>query len=91
MGVAIASRGGVLVLLGEVLVCLDVVPVTLGGVLVSLGGVLVSRGVTISLSASRGDTLSASRGNTDFVLAGSRAAGGSLGGMFGGGISVRAG
>jgi len=70
--------------LGEVLVSLDVVPLI-------LGRVLVSRGVTISLSASRGDTLSASRGDTDFVLAGSRAAGGSLGGMFGGGISVRAG
>jgi len=54
---------------GEVLVSLDVV-------LVSWGGMLVSRGVAVSLSASRVDT--------HFVLAGPPAEGDSLAGRAGG-------
>ena len=75
LGGVLASRAGVLVSSGEVPVSLDVVPV-------SWGGMLVSRGVAVSLSASRGDTA--------FVLAGPPAEGDSLAGRAGGGVSVRA-
>ena len=76
LGVVLASRAGLLASSGEVLVSLDVVPA-------SWGGMLVARGVAVSLSASRGDT--------DSVLAGPRAEGDSLAGRAGGGVSVRAG
>ena len=75
LGGVLASRTCVLVSSGEVPVSLDVVPV-------SWGGMLVSRGVAVSLSASRGDTA--------FVLAGPPAEGDSLAGRAGGGVSVRA-
>src|SRR3989442_4053922 len=67
---------------GGALVCLGGVLASRAGVLVSWGGMLGSCGVAVSLSASRGDT--------DFVLAGPPAEGDSLagrgrGGIFGGG------
>jgi hypothetical protein len=83
LGGVLASRAGVLVSSGAVRVSLDVVRISLDVVPVSWGGVLVSRGVAVSLSASRG--------GTDFVLAGPLAEGGSLAGRAGGGVSVRAG
>ena len=76
LGVVLASRAGILASSGEVLVSLDAVPA-------SSGGLLVSRGVAVSLSASRGDTA--------FVLAGPPAEGDSLAGRAGSGASVLAG
>ena len=83
----VVAFGGALVCLGGVLASRAGVLASSGEVLVSLdgasrGGMLVSRGVAVSLSASRGDTA--------FVLAGPPAEGDSLAGRAGGGVSVRA-
>src|SRR5207249_9088855 len=71
--------------------------VSLGGRLISLGVMLGSRAaVSVTsegplVSRCRGVSLSASRGDTDFVLAGPPAEGESLFGRAGGRVSVRAG
>src|SRR5437867_9392348 len=65
---------------GGALVCLGGVLASRAGVLVSWGGMLGSCGVAVSLSASRGDT--------DFVLAGPPVEGDSLAGRAGGEVSV---
>src|SRR2546426_2010142 len=78
-----APGGGGLVSLGGGLVSLDVMLGSRDAVPVTSEGPLVSRCLGVSRSASRGDT--------DFVLAGPPAEGDSLFGRAGGGVSVRAG